>query len=141
MTTVNYDQISVGDSAWFEKTIAEADVHLFAGITGDFNPAHINQRYAQTSKFGARIAHGMLSGSLFSTVFGTKLPGPGAIYLSQTLRFTAPVLIGDTVKATVTVVEKLEKGRVRFDCVATKQDDTVVITGEAVLLAPRGPSA
>ena len=137
MTTVNYDQLSVGDTASFEKTISEADVCLFAGITGDFNPAHINQRYAEASKFGVRIAHGMLSGSLFSTVFGTQLPGPGSIYISQTLTFTAPVLLGDTVKATVTVAEKMEKGRVRFDCVATKQDDSVVITGEAVLLPPR----
>ncbi|MDR0488530.1 MAG: MaoC family dehydratase [Propionibacteriaceae bacterium] len=132
-----YDEISVGDTASFEKTIAETDVYAFAGITGDFNPAHVNQRYAEQTKFGTRIAHGMLGGSLFSTVFGTRIPGEGAIYLSQSLSFTAPVLIGETIKATVTVVEKMEKGRVRFDCIATKADGTVVITGEAILLPPR----
>ncbi|MDO8107598.1 MaoC family dehydratase [Isoptericola sp. b441] len=135
------DELAEGDSAWFEKTISEADVYGFAGIVGDFNPAHVNQRYAEQTRFGARIAHGMLSGSLFSTVFGTSLPGEGAIYVSQTLTFTAPVFIGDTVRATVTVSEKMPKGRVRFDCVAAKPDGTVVVTGEAVLLPRRRPAA
>jgi 3-hydroxybutyryl-CoA dehydratase len=134
-----YDELSVGDSASFAKTITEVDVYNFAGVVGDFNPAHVNELYAEGTRFGRRIAHGMLSGSLFSTVFGTKLPGEGAIYLSQTLNFTAPVFLGDTVKATVTVKEKLGKGRVAFDCVATKQDGTVVVKGEAVLLPPRRP--
>jgi len=136
-----YDELAVGQSASFEKTISEADVYAFAGIIGDLNPAHVNQRYAEGTRFGTRIAHGMLSGSLFSTVFGTKLPGEGAIYLSQSLVFTAPVLLGDTVKATVTVTEMREKGRVAFGCIATKQDGTVVVTGEAVLLPPRRPEA
>jgi 3-hydroxybutyryl-CoA dehydratase len=136
-----YDEIQLGDSASFEKTISESDVYGFAGIVGDFNPAHVNQRYAAQTRFGERIAHGMLSGSLFSTVFGTQLPGPGAIYLSQSLSFTAPVLLGDTVCATVKVVEKLEKGRLRFECTATKQDGTVVVTGEALLIAPRPPAS
>lgn len=133
--------LTVGDTAHFEKTISEADVYGFAGIVGDFNPAHVNQHYAEQTRFGTRIAHGMLTGSLFSTVFGTVLPGPGAIYLSQSLSFTAPVLLGDTVRATVTVAEVMAKGRVRFDCVATKPDGTVVVTGEAVLLVPRRPAA
>ncbi|PKQ31072.1 MAG: enoyl-CoA hydratase [Actinobacteria bacterium HGW-Actinobacteria-2] len=136
-----YDELNPGDSASFEKTISESDVYGFAGIIGDFNPAHVNQRYAEQTRFGQRIAHGMLSGSLFSTVFGTQLPGPGAIYLSQSLNFLAPVLLGDTICATVTVAEKLEKGRVRFECTATKQDGTVVVTGEAVLLPPKPPTA
>ncbi len=135
-----YDELNVGDCASFEKTISEADVYGFAGIVGDFNPAHVNQRYAEETRFGTRIAHGMLSGSLFSTVFGTSMPGEGAIYVSQTLTFTAPVFFGDTVRATVTVAEKLEKGRVRFGCEAVKQDGTVVVTGEAVLLPPRRPA-
>ncbi|MCV2394733.1 MaoC family dehydratase [Actinotalea sp. M2MS4P-6] len=138
---MDYEQLAVGDCASFEKTISEADVYGFAGIVGDFNPAHVNQRYAEQTRFGTRIAHGMLSASLFSTVFGTSLPGEGAIYVSQSVRFTAPVFLGDTVKATVTVAEKLEKGRVRFECVATKQDGTVVVDGEAVLLPPRRPAA
>lgn len=132
-----YDEMRVGDSASFEKTISESDVYGFAGIIGDFNPAHVNQRYAEQTRFGGRIAHGMLTGSLFSTVFGTQLPGPGAIYLSQSLAFLAPVMLGETVCATVTVAEKLEKGRVRFECGATKADGTVVVTGEAVLLPPK----
>lgn len=136
-----YDELNPGDSASFEKTISESDVYGFAGIIGDFNPAHVNQRYAEQTRFGQRIAHGMLSGSLFSTVFGTQMPGPGAIYLSQSLNFLAPVLLGDTICATVTVAEKLEKGRVRFECTATKQDGTVVVTGEAVLLPPKPPTA
>jgi len=134
------DEICVGDSASFEKTLSESDVYTFAGVTGDLNPAHVNARYAESTKFGGRIVHGMLTGSLFSTVFGTKLPGEGAIYLSQSLEFTAPVMIGDTVKATVTVTELLEKGRVRFETVATNQDGTVVAQGEAVLVAPRRPT-
>ena len=132
-----YDEMRVGDSASFEKTISESDVYGFAGIIGDFNPAHVNQRYAEQTRFGGRIAHGMLTGSLFSTVFGTQLPGPGAIYLSQSLAFLAPVMLGETVCATVAVAEKLEKGRVRFECSATKVDGTVVVTGEAVLLPPK----
>jgi 3-hydroxybutyryl-CoA dehydratase len=132
-----YEDLNIGDNASFEKTITETDVYGFAGITGDFNPAHVNQRYAEGTKFGTRIAHGMLSGSLFSTVFGTQMPGPGTIYLSQALSFSAPVRIGDTVKATVTVKEKLEKGRVKFDTVAINQDGTVVVQGEALLLPPR----
>lgn len=134
---MTYDNINVGDSASFEKTISETDIYSFAGITGDFNPAHVNQRHAESTKFGKRIAHGMLVGSLFSTVFGMKLPGEGAIYLSQDLQFKAPVYIGDTVKATVTVTEKLEKGRIRFDCTATNQQGITVICGTAMLLAPR----
>lgn len=117
------------------------DVYGFAGIVGDFNPAHVNASHAEQTNFGARIAHGMLTGSLFSTLFGTKLPGEGAIYLSQSLEFTAPVYFGDTVTATVTLVEKLEKGRVRFDCEASKADGTVVATGQALLRAPRPPAA
>ena len=134
-----YDELAVGDTASFEKTISESDVYTFAGVVGDFNPAHVNQRYAEGTRFGTRIAHGMLTGSLFSTVFGTRMPGAGAIYVSQNLSFVAPVLLGDTVQATVTVTEKREKGRVAFGCLATKQDGTVVVTGEAVLLVPRRP--
>ena len=135
------DEIKVGDSASFEKTLSESDVYTFAGVTGDLNPAHVNARYAESTKFGGRIVHGMLTGSLFSTVFGTRLPGEGAIYLSQSLEFTAPVKLGETIKATVTVTEVMDKGRIRFDTVATNQDGTVVVRGQAVLMAPRRPAA
>lgn len=137
MTTIIYDEINIGDSACFAKTITETDVYGFAGITGDFNPAHMNRQYAEASSFKRQIVHGMLVGSLFSTAFGTKLPGEGSIYISQEVKFIAPVFFGDTITATVTVAEKLEKGRVRFDCTAANQDGTVVVKGSAVLLPPR----
>jgi len=134
---MTYDVIQIGDTACFEKTISESDIYSFAGIIGDFNPVHINKTYAENSRFAARISHGMLVGSLFSTVFGMQLPGPGAIYVSQDLQFMAPVYIGDTIKATVSVVQKLEKGRVRFDCIAVNQDGVTVIKGSSVLIVPR----
>jgi 3-hydroxybutyryl-CoA dehydratase len=131
---MNADIPSVGQSAEFAKTITEADVVLFAGITGDFNPVHVDAEAAAASRFGGRIAHGMLSASLISTVLGTRLPGPGAIYLSQSLRFTAPVRIGDTVTARVEVVEVMEKRRVRLVTTCRTQGGTVVVEGEAVVM-------
>jgi 3-hydroxybutyryl-CoA dehydratase len=132
-----YSEIRVGDRAFVEKTIGESDVYLFAGITGDLNPAHVNEEAMKSSRFGGRIAHGMLSASLLSAVLGMRLPGPGTIYLSQTLQFKAPVRIGDTVRAEAEVVEKLEKGRVRLRTACSIQDGTVVLEGEATVLAPR----
>lgn len=133
---MTYNDIQVGDSASFGKMLSETDVYSFACNTGDFNPVHINQRYAKQSKFGQRIAHGMLTGSLFSTIFGTSLPGPGTIYISQQMEFMDSVLSDDTVKGTVPVEEKMEKGRVRFNCVATTQRDGLVVSGSAVLRPP-----
>jgi 3-hydroxybutyryl-CoA dehydratase len=129
--------IEVGQTAEFSKTVTEADVVLFAGITGDFNPAHIDQAWADASWFGGRIAHGMLSASFISTVLAMKLPGPGTIYLEQTLRFTAPVRIGETVTARVQVAEVLPKGRIRLATTVVKQDGTSVIEGEALVVGPR----
>jgi len=134
---MTYNELNIGDCASFTKTISEFDVYSFAGITGDFNPAHINKTYAENSRFLKPIAHGMLSASLFSTVAGTKLPGEGTIYISQMLEFKAPVYFGDTITATLTVTEKLEKGRVKLNCVAANQDGVVVVSGEALVLAPR----
>jgi 3-hydroxybutyryl-CoA dehydratase len=137
-------QIEVGQSAEFTKTVTETDVVLFAGITGDLNPAHVDQVWAEASRFGGRIAHGMLSASFISTVLAMKLPGPGTIYLSQTLSFTGPVKIGDTVTARVEVVEVMPKRRVRLTTTVHTHDGTQVIEGEAVVVAPRvrddGPS-
>jgi 3-hydroxybutyryl-CoA dehydratase len=132
-----YSQLNVGDKGSFEKTISESDVYMFAGVTGDFNSAHINEEKAKTTKFGGRIAHGMLVGSLISTAIGMYLPGPGTIYMSQSLSFKAPVKIGDTIKAEVEVLEKLEKGRVRLKTVCYNQRNEVVIDGEALVLAPK----
>ena len=126
----------VGQAGEFTKTVTEADVVMFAGITGDFNPAHIDQVSAEKGRFGGRIAHGMLSASFISTVLGTRMPGPGTIYLSQSLRFTAPVMIGDTVTARVEVAEILPKRRLRLTTTVVKQDGTAVVEGEAVVLAP-----
>lgn len=135
---MTYSQISVGDKAFVEKTISESDVYLFAGITGDFNPAHVNEAAMKQTKFGGRIAHGMLSAGFISAVLGMQLPGPGTIYLSQSLNFRAPVRIGDTVKAEAEVMEKLEKGRVRLRTTCSIQDGTVVAEGEAMVIAPKG---
>lgn len=131
-----FEDIKVGMTAAFAKTITEADILLFAGVSGDTNPVHINQTFAEKSRFGGRIAHGMLSASLISTVLGTKLPGPGCIYLSQTLKFIAPVRIGDTVEARVTVDQIIEEKRrfvIKTEC---RVGDTVVVSGEAMIWNP-----
>jgi 3-hydroxybutyryl-CoA dehydratase len=128
-------QLAVGMSASFRKTITEADIILFSAVSGDVNPAHLDEEYAKTTMFGGRIAHGMLSAGLISAALGNKLPGPGTIYLGQTLSFRAPVRAGDTVKATVTVKSILPaKRRVVLETVCTV-GETVVITGEATMLA------
>ncbi|WP_340116950.1 MaoC family dehydratase [Pelagibius sp. 7325] len=128
------EDLTVGMTAVFGKTVTEADITMFAGISGDTNPVHLDQSFAEKTMFGGRIAHGMLSASFISTVFGTRLPGPGCIYLRQDLRFKAPVKIGDTVEARVTVKEiQSEKKRVVFDTVCTV-GTTVVLEGEATLM-------
>jgi 3-hydroxybutyryl-CoA dehydratase len=130
-------ELNIGDSAEFTKTVSESDVYLYAGVTGDLNPAHINETYAQGTFFKTRIAHGMLSAGFISAVIGMKLPGPGTIYIRQELNFRAPVRIGDTVTARVAVVEKLEKDRVRLKTTCTNQEGTVVLDGEAIVSPPR----
>ncbi len=127
----------VGDRASFTKTMTEADVILFAGISGDLNPAHINDVYAKQSMFKGRIVHGMLAGSLISTVLGTQLPGPGTIYLSQDLKFLKPVYLNDTLRATVEILEIREKGRTRLKTIVENQENVCVIEGEALVLLPR----
>lgn len=127
--------LAVGDSAALAKTIAQDDILLFALLTGDVNPVHLDDAYAERTRFGERIAHGMLSAGLISAVLGTKLPGPGAVYLSQTLKFRAPVTLGDEVTATATVTEQKEgKPIYTLRTVCTKRDGTVVLEGEAVIL-------
>ena len=138
MQGLTIDKISIGQSASFSKTITETDVYMFAGITGDMNPAHVDEEYAKDTIFKGRIAHGMLAGGLISTVLGMHLPGPGSIYLKQDLRFTAPVRINDTITATVTVKEKNEeKNRITLDCVVTNQEGVAVVTGEALIMPPK----
>jgi len=132
------ETLQVGASASLAKTVTDADVVLFAGVSLDTNPVHLDADYAAGSRFGERIAHGMLSAGLISAVIGTRLPGPGAIYLGQQLRFLAPVRVGDTVRATATVKEvNREKRRVTLTTTCTV-GDTTVIDGEALVLVPAG---
>jgi 3-hydroxybutyryl-CoA dehydratase len=133
------EELEIGMTAIYSKTVTEADVVLFAGIYGDSNPVHLDNEYAKDTLFKGRIAHGMLTASFISTVLGTKLPGPGCIYVSQNLKFRAPVRIGDTVtsRVTVTGIDK-EKGRVTLETNCSVAD-TVVISGEAILMVQRRP--
>ena len=134
--TIN--EINVGDRAEFSKTISESDVYLYAGVTGDFNPAHTNEEYAKDTFFKTRIAHGMLSAGLISTVLGNELPGPGSVYISQELNFLAPVHLGDTVTAQAEVIEVLsEKNRVKLKTTCMNQDGITVLDGEAIVSTPK----
>jgi len=123
----NIEDLQVGMSASIGKTVTEADIVMFAGVSTDTNPLHLNEEWAKTTQFGGRIAHGMLSAAFISAVLGNKLPGPGTVYLGQTLKFKAPVRIGDTVTATVTVRElTVEKRRCILDTVCTVNGKTVI---------------
>ena len=142
MKGLTMQEIKLGDSASFSKTITEADITLFAGISGDFNPAHMNAVEAGKSMFGQRIAHGMLSAGFISNVLGNYLPGPGTIYMGQELKFLKPVFIGDTVTATATVVERIEeKNRLKLETVVTNQKGETVITGMATVMPPKALSS
>lgn len=127
--------IKIGDTASLTKTITEKEVQLFGELTGDFNPVHFDEEFAKTTRFGKRIAHGMLSASFISTVLANQLPGSGTVYLSQTLKFTAPVFLGDTLTARVTVTDIKEgKPIVTLETVCTNQNDETIVKGEAVVL-------
>ena len=132
---LRYEDIQIGDRADFSKTISEFDIYQFAGITGDFNPMHINEEFADTTIFKDRIAHGLLTGSFISTVLGMKLPGPNSIYLSQSFQFTAPVKVGDTVNAIVEVIEKNDaKKIIKLKTQVWNQRKELVVDGEAVVM-------
>ncbi len=143
MSTQNityFEDLTVGQEASLSKTVSEADIVAFADISGDRNPVHLDAAYAATTMFKERIAHGMLSAAYISAVFGMKLPGPGAIYISQTLAFKAPVKIGDTVVTTVKLVELTpEKKRAKFETVCAVNGKPV-LTGEAQLMVPTRPA-
>lgn len=126
----------VGDSAQITKTIEQADIDAFAAVTGDHNPVHVDEEFAKTTRFGRRIAHGMLTASLISSVLANKLPGEGSVYLGQTLKFVAPVFPGDEVTARVTVKEVREdKPILKLETICVNQRDEIVIRGEATVLA------
>jgi 3-hydroxybutyryl-CoA dehydratase len=132
-------ELHVGQSASFTKTISESDVYLFAGITGDLNGLHVDEIYARETRFGRRIVHGMLVASLISSVQAMQLPGPGNIYIGQTLRFLAPVFLGDTITATVEVIEvDPDRNRVRLRTECSNHDRVVVISGESEVAPHRG---
>ena len=141
MQAIFLEDLSIGQSATLTRTVSAEDLVAFAAVTGDDNPVHLDEAYAATTAFKTRIAHGMLSAGYISAVIGTRLPGPGAIYVSQALRFRRPVRIGDTVTTTATVSEiDLERARVGLTTVCTV-DDKAVLEGEAVVMAPRRPAA
>jgi phosphate acetyltransferase/phosphate butyryltransferase len=132
-----FDEIAVGDTASFERTLSTEDIQLFAVLSGDVNPQHLDAEYAASTRFQGVIAHGMLGGALISAVLGTRLPGPGTIYLGQTLKFLAPVRVGDTLRVSVTVTVRDEaKKRLKLACSCTNQDGVAVISGEADVIAP-----
>lgn len=138
--TYYFEDLELGMEATFVRTIDEADIVAFAEVSGDKNPVHMDPEYAATTIFKERIAHGLLTASYISTVFGMVMPGPGAIYVSQTLNFKAPVRIGDKVTAKVVVVDLVPtKKRARFDCSCTV-NGKVVLDGEAMMMVPSRPA-
>jgi 3-hydroxybutyryl-CoA dehydratase len=137
----HFEDLEVGMEASFAKTVSEADIRSFAEVTGDKNPVHLDPDYAAKTIFKEPIAHGMLTAGYISAVFGMEMPGPGAIYVSQTLNFRAPVRKGDRVVAKVRVMELYAaKRRARFECVCSV-DGKIVLEGEAVLMVPGRPGA
>ena len=131
------EELSVGMQAVFAKTITEADIVLFSGVTGDMNPVHVNEVFAQDTMFKGRIAHGMLTASLISAVLGTKLPGPGCIYIKQDLKFLAPVYAGDTAQAQVTITKIIPEKKRVVAHTTVSVGDKVVCDGEAVMMVKK----
>lgn len=128
----------IGQSASFTKTVTETDVYLFAGLSGDINPAHVNEMYANQTYFKKRIVHGMLLASLVSATLGMQMPGPGTIYVEQSLSFKAPVYFGDTITASVEVKEiNLQENRVVLKTLCKNQNENIVLDGEAIVLPPK----
>lgn len=136
VTNIPYEALSVGQQAAFEKTVEERDVQLFAAVSGDNNPVHLDAAFAAETMFKERIAHGMFTGALISAAIACNLPGPGTIYLGQQLKFTRPVKLGDTLTVKLEVLEKLPKNRVRIATRVYNQDGKQVVDGEAEVLAP-----
>ena len=132
---MRFDELTLGQTAEFTKTVTETDIVLYAGITGDFNPMHVDEVAASKSRFGSRIAHGMLTAGFISACLGMKLPGPGAIYLSQTLRFKAPVRAGDTITARLEVTElRPDRKRLTLSTTCLNASGEVVVEGDATVM-------
>lgn len=130
-------ELQIGDSAEFTKTVTEGDVYLYAGVTGDLNPAHVNQVASEKTMFKGRIAHGMLTAGFISAVLGTQLPGPGTIYMGQELSFLKPVHFGDTITAKCEVSEIIKDKIVKLKTTATNQNGELVLDGVATVMPPR----
>jgi acyl dehydratase len=138
LTNYTFDEITIGQRAEYSKRVEQRDIQLFAAVSGDVNPVHLDADYAAGTDFGERIAHGMLTGAFISAALALELPGPGTIYLSQTLRFRRPVKIGDTITVHLEVIEKrAEKGFVTVDCKAVNQEGKTVVAGTAEVMAPK----
>lgn len=131
---MRYEELVVGQTAEYSKTVTDDDVMSFAKVTGDFNPVHVDEEAAAKTRFGGRIAHGMLSAGFVSAAIANRLPGSGSIYIGQTLRFTAPVRIEDTITVTLTVTELLSKNRVKLSTICRNQRGETVLDGEATIL-------
>ncbi|WP_028292480.1 MaoC/PaaZ C-terminal domain-containing protein [Oceanobacter kriegii] len=140
MTTITnrtYDELEIGESCERVHTISEDDLQMFAAVSGDHNPLHLNAEYAATTPFKQQIAHGMYSGALISATFAMELPGPGTIYMGQNIQFKRPIFIGDTITVILTVKEKRDrKKEVIFDTTIKNQNGKVVVAGEATVIAP-----
>lgn len=134
---MNINEIKIGDKVSVSKTLTQTDVYMFAGISGDLNPAHVNTVAAKEGIFGKPVVHGVLTAGLISNAIGMHLPGPGTIYMSQTLNFKKPVFFDDTVTATVEVIEIIKEKFVKLSTICTNQDGEIVIEGEAMVLPPK----
>ena len=130
-------KFNIGQKAQFSKTISESDVYLFAGITGDMNPIHVNEVFAKTTRFGKRIVHGMLVSSFISSALSMKLFGENTVYVSQEIKFLKPVFIGDTISVTLEIIEIMEKGRHRVSSCIYNQEDVMVVEGISIVIPPR----
>lgn len=138
LSNTSYDEISIGQTASYSRQVTENDIRMFAAVSGDVNPVHLDEAFASDTMFGGRIAHGMLTGAFISAALAMKLPGPGCVYLGQTLRFTRPVKIGDTVTVNLEVTAKRDdKAIITLACEVLNQHAAVVCSGEATVLAAR----
>jgi acyl dehydratase len=137
LENVTYDEIEIGQTATYTKTVSDQDLKLFALVSGDVNPVHMDEEFAKTTPFGGRIAHGMYTGALVSAALAMELPGPGTVYLNQSLKFKAPVMINDTITVNLEVTAKRDDRKfVTLDCKITNQHGKVVAAGEAMVIAP-----
>lgn len=137
LSNFTYDEITIGQTASFSKQVEELDVMLFSALSGDINPVHLDEAYAAQTVFGGRIAHGMLTGAVISAALAMKLPGPGTVYLGQSLRFTRRVRLGDRITHLEVLDKRDDKGFVTLACKVLNQDDKLVASGEAQVMAPR----